>query len=305
MRYPDGEGKKQTPVVTGVARTARTAGAAEAAEPEMRVPHVQEVEQTLLRMEERGDKQRKIPSTQTIPTPATSPYTHKRGSENEQSTPKIRVLIVDDHVLLREGLIQLFSLEEDIQVVGEAVDGFEALSKIGQVHPDVILMDIHLPVVDGIAMTRRITQQFPEISVIILTLHRQQQQIVEAMKSGARGYLLKNASAREVAEAIRTVYEGGFIVSPTVTSAIVHELRRLPEQGTGGHNLAQLSEKEIEIIRYLASGLSNKEIAEKLAYSEKTVKNYLSIIFQKLQLRDRTQVAIFALRQGLLPDETL
>ncbi|GHO85416.1 response regulator [Dictyobacter formicarum] len=221
-----------------------------------------------------------------------------------QPTTQVRVLIVDDHALIREGLSQLFSLEDDIQVVGEAVDGFSALEKIRQTHPDVVLMDINLPVVDGIAITRQVTQQFPAVAVIMLTMHRQNQQIVEAMRNGARGYILKNATAREVAQAIRTVHAGGVAISPSLTGVLVNELRRQPEATAPiGQHVAQLSEKEVEIIRYLAAGMSNKEIAERLAYSEKTVKNYLSIIFQKLHLRDRTQVAIFALRQGLLPDE--
>jgi DNA-binding NarL/FixJ family response regulator len=214
------------------------------------------------------------------------------------STTEIRVLIVDDHALIREGLSQLFSLEKDILVVGDATDGFSALEQIRQMHPDVVLMDINLPVVDGIAITRQVAQQFPAVAVIMLTMHRQNQQIVEAMRSGARGYLLKNVSA------IRTVHSGGIAISPSLTGVLVNELRRQPESATQtGQHAAQLSEKEVEIIRYLATGMSNKEIAERLAYSEKTVKNYLSIIFQKLHLRDRTQVAIFALRQGLLPDE--
>lgn len=218
-------------------------------------------------------------------------------------TYTINVLIVDDHALIREGLRQLFTLEEHIQIVGEATNGFEAMEKMRQLSPDVVLLDIHLPVVDGIAVTRQITHQFPEVAVIILTVHRQNQQIVDAMRNGARGYLLKNSSAHEIAEAIKIVHQGGTVVSPMLTEVIVNELRRQPEQGTHGHSLAQLSEKELEIVRYLASGLSNKEIADRLSYSEKTVKNYLSIIFQKLHLRDRTQVAIFALRQGLLPEE--
>jgi DNA-binding NarL/FixJ family response regulator len=226
-----------------------------------------------------------------------------QGAESTKRSDVISVLIVDDHALMREGLRQLFTLEENIQVAGEAVDGFDAMEKIRQAHPDVVLMDIHLPVVDGIAITRQITQQFPDIAVIMLTMHRQNQQIVEAMKNGARGYLLKSTSARELAQAIRAVNEGEIIIAPALTGAIVNELRRQADSGTGGQNVAQLSEKEVEIIRYLAAGMSNKEIAERLAYSEKTVKNYLSIIFQKLHLRDRTQVAIFALRQGLLPDE--
>ena len=217
---------------------------------------------------------------------------------------RIRVLIVDDHALIREGLSQLFSLEEDIVVVGEAVDGFSALEQVRQLSPDVVLMDIHLPVMDGIAITRQITQQFPHVAVIMLTMNRQHQQVVEAMRSGARGYLLKSASIRDVAQAIRTVRAGGVVITPSLTGVIVNELRRQPDTTLAqGQPVTQLSEKEIEIIRYLATGMSNKEIAERLAYSEKTVKNYLSIIFQKLHLRDRTQVAIFALRQGLLPEE--
>jgi DNA-binding NarL/FixJ family response regulator len=230
------------------------------------------------------------------------------GQDNTSSTKHtclINVLIVDDHALIREGLRQLFTLEEHIHVVGEAANGFEALEKIHRLSPDVVLLDIHLPVVDGIAVTRQITHQFPNVAVIILTVHRQNQQIVDAIRNGAKGYLLKNSSAREVAEAIKIVHQGGTVVSPVLTEAIVNELRRQPEQGTNSHSLAQLSEKELEIVRYLASGLSNKEIASRLSYSEKTVKNYLSVIFQKLHLRDRTQVAIFALRQGLLPEEEM
>jgi DNA-binding NarL/FixJ family response regulator len=224
--------------------------------------------------------------------------------DNKKQCSTIRVLLVDDHVLMREGLTQLFSLEEDIHVVGEASDGFEALKKIALERPDIVLLDIHLPVVDGIAVLRQITHQFPEVATLMLTMYRQNQQIVDAMRNGARGYLLKSASIHDLAQAIRSVFAGGMVVPPSLTGAIINELRRLPDQTeNNGSAIAQLSEKEIEIIRYLASGLSNKEIAGHLSYSEKTVKNYLSIIFQKLQLRDRTQVAIYALRQGLLPDE--
>ncbi len=222
-----------------------------------------------------------------------------------QAANCIRVLIVDDHTLIREGLSQLFALEEDLQVVGEAVDGFAALEQIRLTQPDVVLMDINLPVIDGIVITRQVVDQFPNVAVIILTMHRQNQQVVEAMRNGARGYLLKNTSARDVAQAIRTVHTGGVAIAPSLTGILVNEVRRQSDAAHDGKHVAQLSEKEIELIRYLATGMSNKEIAEQLAYSEKTVKNYLSIIFQKLHLRDRTQVAIFALRQGLLPQEDL
>jgi DNA-binding NarL/FixJ family response regulator len=270
-----------------------------------------------------SDDQRRHSTVTTEPVVDTGPmltsmpalaarFTDTRTVEGS-SASQVRVLIVDDHALIREGLSQLFALEDDIEVVGEAMDGFTALEQVRRLHPDVVLMDIHLPVVDGISMTRQITQQFPTTAVIMLTMHRHNQQVVEAMRNGARGYLLKTASARDVAQAIRMVHAGGIAIAPSLTGVLVNELRRQPDAGvanpnanaliTNGQHVAQLSEKEIEIIRYLASGMSNREIAERLSYSEKTVKNYLSIIFQKLHLRDRTQVAIFALRQGLLPDE--
>ena len=264
-----------------------------------RLPTVKEVEQKI------------VVSPVTLDTQeinSSLPFTEAAYASNNKDSKKhsnaIRILLVDDHVLMREGLIQLLSLEEDIQIVGEASDGFEALEKIAQERPDIVLLDIHLPIVDGIAVVRQITHQFPEVATLMLTMYRQNQQIVDAMRNGAKGYLLKTASIHEVIQAIRSVCAGEMVVPQSLTGAIIHELRRLPDQNeTNGQTRAQLSEKEIEIIRYLASGLSNKEIAEHLSYSEKTVKNYLSIIFQKLQLRDRTQVAIYALRQGLLPDE--
>ena len=232
-----------------------------------------------------------------------------RSSEREEvfiapnKTDVISVLLVDDHALMREGLRQLLELEEDIHVVGDAVDGFDALHKIRQLSPEVVLMDIHMPIMDGIALTRQVTRDFPDTAVIMLTMYRQHQQMLQAMKSGARGYLLKSASSREVAQAIRTVHAGGMLIEPRLTGAIVSEFRRLSDSTSPGPHTNELSDKEIEIIRYVAAGMSNKEIAAKLAYSEKTVKNYLSIVFQKLGIRDRTQAAIFALRQGLIPDE--
>jgi len=228
-------------------------------------------------------------------------FEHKLQSSR---TDVIGVLLVDDHALVREGLRQLFTLQEDIQVVGEAVDGVEVLHTIRSLRPDVVLMDIHMPIVDGIAATRQVLHDMPDIAVIMLTMHCDQHHIVQAMKSGARGYLLKSSPISEVAQAIRTVHAGGTLVEPAVTGAIVSELQCLSESPAkhGKRTLNLLTEKELEIVRYVATGMSNKEIADKLVYSEKTVKNYLSIIFQKLNIRDRTQAAILALRQGIVPE---
>lgn len=223
------------------------------------------------------------------------------GRRRTQRTDVISVLLVDDHALIREGLRQLFALEEDLQIVGEASDGFEALQRVRQLRPDVVLMDVHMPVVDGIIVTRQIVSEFPSIAIIMLTIYQQNEQIVQALRNGAKGYLLKSASAREVADAIRAVHHGDMPLGPGITGALVNEVRRTFGTVFDDCSIDMLSEKEREIIRFVAMGMSNKEIANQLAYSEKTVKNYLSVIFQKLHLRDRTQVAIFALRHGLLP----
>lgn len=222
-----------------------------------------------------------------------------------EQTEFITLLLVDDHALMREGLRHLFEQEEDILVVGEAADGFDALQKMRQLRPGIVLLDANIPVVDGITLTRQITEEFPETAVILLAMHSLQQHMLQAMQNGARGYLSKHASVRTVVEAIRLVHEGGVYIEPGLTSVIVSAYRRLSDASSSTESVGLLTEKEIELIRYLAMGMSNKEIADRLFYSEKTVKNYLSIIFQKLHLRDRTQVAIFALRQGLLPHEEI
>ncbi len=226
-----------------------------------------------------------------------------RTRNRDGAVATIRLLLVDDHALMREGLRRLLELEEDIQVVAEAVDGLDALQQARSLMPDVVLMDISMPSIDGIAVMRQLYEEFPSIAVIILTMFRQQQYILQAMRGGARGYLLKSASSQEVAQAIRKVYEGGTFIGSELTGEIVSEYRRLSDAATARPSIHALTEKEIEIIRGVATGMSNREIADKLAYSEKTVKNYLSIIFQKLGIRDRTQAAIFALRQGLIPQE--
>src|SRR5258708_3995893 len=182
----------------------------------------------------------------------------------------IAILLVDDHALMREGIRQLLSLEIDLRVIDEAVNGFEAIQKVRQLQPDVVLMDISMPIADGIAVTQQITYEFPDISVIMLTMHRQDQQVLQAIKSGARGYLLKTASSQELAQTIRQVYSGQVQIEPELTGTIVSEFRRLSNLTSENPSLTELSEKEVDILRCVAMSLSNKEIADQLAYSVKT-----------------------------------
>ena len=220
-------------------------------------------------------------------------------------TSTIKLFLADDHGLFRELLGRVLEMERDIHIVGEAVNGLEAVTKVRLLKPDVVLMDINMPIVDGLAATRQITEEFPETAVIVLTMYKHNHQVLQAMRSGARGYLLKSAQAHEVLSAIRTIQSGGVLIEPSLAGTVVTEYRRLSQSVDPAQGLTMLTEREIDIIRYVAAGMSNRQIADKLAYSEKTVKNYLSNIFSKLGIRDRTQAAIYGLRQGLIPTEEM
>ncbi len=232
------------------------------------------------------------PSRKTSPPP-----------EPQGATETTNLLLADDHGLFRELLGRVLEMEHDIHIVGEATNGIDAVNKARQLKPNVILMDINMPIVDGLAATRQIAEEMPDVGVIVLTMYKHNHQVLQAMRAGARGYLLKSAQASEVLSAIRTVRGGGVLIEPTLAGTVVTEYRRLSQTADPAHGLSVLTVREIEIIRYVAAGLSNREIADRLSYSEKTVKNYLSNIFSKLGIRDRTQAAIYGLRQGLIPQE--
>lgn len=211
----------------------------------------------------------------------------------------IRLLLADAHSLFRQGLRRLLEDEPDIEVVGEASNGLEVQSLVRKICPDVVLMDYDLPVVDGVAATRRILEQNGQVGVIILTTNRCDRNIFEAIRAGAQGYLLKDSAIDEVLRAVRAVHEGNSLIDPALASRVLLEFRRLTN-GATPDNGCGLSDREVEILRLLAVGMTNRRIGDALSLSEKTVKNYLTSIFQKLRINSRVQAATYAMQQGLV-----
>lgn len=213
----------------------------------------------------------------------------------------IRVLLVDDHDLFREGLRELLQSQAEIEIVGEVSDGLQVERAVEETRPDVILMDVSMPVADGVSTTRALLARRPELGVIFLTMHAEEKVVFKAIEAGARGYLLKNARINEVAHAIRVVSSGASLIDATLATRVLQEFRRLSTQSGKPETPAGLSETEVKMLRLVASGLSNKEIARRMCFAEATVKNRLSVIFDKLQVEDRTQAAIYALTHGIGP----
>ena len=217
-------------------------------------------------------------------------------------SPLTRVLIVDDQRLMRDGLRTLIELESDLVVAGEAEDGLEAVIVYRNVGPDIVLMDVRMPNLNGVEATRRIKADFPEANILILTTFDDDEYIFEGLRAGASGYLLKDVSGKELAEAIRVVANGGTLIAPSVARKVVSEFARLkPASPTIPVSLPEpLSTRELEILQVLAQGHTNKEIAEHLHLAEGTVKNYVTSILQKIGARDRTQAALRARELGVL-----
>ncbi len=205
----------------------------------------------------------------------------------------IRLLLVDDQRLMRDGLRTLLELEADLQVVAEAENGQQALDAFTRHKPDVILMDIRMPVMDGVEATRRILQADSQARIIILTTFDDDEYVFDALRVGALGYLLKDVSRAELIEAVRTVHAGGALIEPSVARKVLAEFSRLPATHHRPIDVP-LTEREQQILSLLAEGLSNKQIAERLYLAEGTVKNYVSSILDKLGVDDRTQAALWA-----------
>jgi NarL family two-component system response regulator LiaR len=209
---------------------------------------------------------------------------------------RIAVLIADDHPVVRRGLRTFLELQDDLEVVGEASDGAEAVELAARLLPDVVLMDLVMPGLDGIDATRRIRDGSPATRVVVLTSFSDDDRIIPAIRAGAAGYLLKDAEPRELADGIRRVHRGEGLLDPRVAGRVMRELNDDERRAGGG----VLTERELEVLRLIARGLPNKSIAAELVVSEKTVKTHVSNILAKLQLADRTQAALYAVRERLV-----
>lgn len=224
---------------------------------------------------------------------------------------KIRIMIADDHQLFREGIKRIINLENDMEVISECSDGETVISKYDGVLPDVILMDINMPHMNGVEATKKVKKIYPEAKIIILSIHDDEGYVLETLRSGASGYLLKDMEAEALTEAIRVVASGQAYIHPQVTGKVIEEYRRLSVMEQTSEYSEQpiffdqavdwrsiLTRREIEVLQMLAEGNSNRTIGEKLFISEKTVKNHVSSILQKMNVQDRTQAVIAAIKNG-------
>ncbi|MGI5836787.1 MAG: response regulator [Chloroflexota bacterium] len=211
----------------------------------------------------------------------------------------IKVLLVDDHAILREGIRALLALSKDIEVVGEAGDGQQAIEQVQQLTPDVVLMDIAMPGLDGLEATRRIKERFKNVKVLILTQHENREYVFPILKAGADGYVLKKAAGTELISAIRAVNEGGAFLYPTVAKTVVEDYLR-PDGTVTDRRHPRLTDREIEVLKLVAEGKSNREIADLLCLSPKTVNGHRTNIMDKLDLHNRTELVKYAIRTGLI-----
>ncbi len=212
----------------------------------------------------------------------------------------LRILLVDDHILFRKGLARLLDAQPDFQVVGEASDGSEGVEKARTLRPDVVLMDLRMPVCDGLEATRQIKRELPFVRVVILTVSEDDQDFLAAIRSGADGYLVKSMRPESLFQELRGLAQGEVPLSRTMTGKLLRQVARTPPVSSPSVPPLPLSEREIQVLRLLAEGLSNEEIAAELGIAVNTVRNHVRNILEKLRLRNRVQAAVYAVRHGLL-----
>lgn len=220
---------------------------------------------------------------------------------------KIKIALIDDHKLFREGVKRILSFESSFEVVAEAGDGNEVNDLVANYNPDIILMDINMPEINGIEATKELMKSYPNIKVIILSIHDDESYVTHALQTGAQGYLLKEIDTESLLEAIKVVYEGGSYLHPKVTHNLVQEYRKLVEDKKSQSGINQieyrkplhlLTRRECQVLQLLSEGQSNRKVAETLVISEKTVKNHVSNILQKMEVNDRTQAVVKAIKNG-------
>lgn len=210
----------------------------------------------------------------------------------------IRILLADDHAIVRDGISAVVARCQDIEIVGQVVDGKQAVEAVAQLRPDVVLMDITMPVMNGLEATREIHKQFPATRVLVLTQHENKEYIMSLLQAGAVGYISKRARANELLEAIRTVHTTGAYLPPDIASRVVRAIAESAETETSASVL--LTEREVEIVRLIAEGLSSRQIAERLSISVKTVDTHRANIMEKLGVRNSAELIKYAIREGIL-----
>jgi DNA-binding NarL/FixJ family response regulator len=218
-----------------------------------------------------------------------------------ESSDRIRVLIVDDHALFRRGLMLVLESEEGIDVVGEAEDGDEAIARAEELAPDVVLMDVRMPTMSGIEATRRLAESLPTTRIIMLTVSDEEDDLYEAIKAGATGYLLKEISIEEVADAVRAVMQGQTLISPSMASKLIAEFANLSKLANQRSSVPapRLTDRELDVLRLVAQGMTNREVADQLYIAENTVKNHVRNILEKLHLHSRMEAVLYAVREKL------